>query len=382
MKKRLLIVTSKWPGKTECSDGGNSTVQELINIFMDDYIVDLLYFGKHAKSELNKSVNRVIQYFGDFDHFETYGITDYSKFGIRIQQSALTAKIIKLYEQDYDKIILIHNMFILGIQQKDEKLLKKIVLFPMFTGEDYRQCGECVPDEYMLKEKLGMNKVKTIIVPSLQEKRTLIEQYGIDTKKIHIIYRCISYFPYSVHQIKSQEVKIIYIASIRPQKAHHEAVLLLKKVIDLGIDAKLYCIGAVQDMNGYNECLKLAQKKGIENRLIFTGNIERKEMINYIQKADINISVSKWETFGRGIFEGFVSGIPTLVLARIGCVDEISNKKNSPIFCDNLTDMANCICNLVMNDSQYYHESKKGETLREQITLSNIKKKMKYILEL
>lgn len=382
MKSRLLIVTSKWPDKTNSSDGGNSTVQELIDILEGEYIVDLLYFGKCAKSKLSKKINRIIQYSHDFDHFETYGVADYSKFEMRLKQSVLSAEVIKRYEQFYDKIILIHNMFILGFTYNDYKLMKKMVLFPMFTGEDYRRCGECVPDEYISREKWLMDNVRIIIVPSLREKKTLIEEYEIDEKKIHVIYRCVDRFPYKVHRIKSDEVIMIYIAAIRTQKAHNEAVLLLKKIVDLGINIKLFCIGAIQDKKSYEECLRIAQKNNVADRLFFTGNLQKNEMIAYIEKADINISVSKWETFGRGIFEGFVSGIPTVVLERIECVNEISDKENLPILCDNLNDMAHYICELVLNDSRYDSESKKGKILRKELSLMNVKKKIKYAFEL
>ena len=130
--RRLLIITSKWPGKTDSSDGGNSTVRELIDILNGQYSIDILYFGKHAESELREGVHEVFCCEVDFDHYETYPAADYSKFIIRIKQSNISAAIIRNYAESYERIIVIHNMFLLGIDPSNEKLLKKIILGKMF----------------------------------------------------------------------------------------------------------------------------------------------------------------------------------------------------------------------------------------------------------
>ena len=161
-KNRLLIVTSKWPGKTDSSDGGNSTVRELIDILNVQYIIDILYFGNHAGSSPRKGVHEVIYYSYDFDHYELYGKTDTSKFIIRMEQAHISAEVIEKYAVNYERVIIIHNMILLGINP-DNTLLKKIILFPMFTGEDYRLSGELVPEKYILMEKMVLNRVKAIV---------------------------------------------------------------------------------------------------------------------------------------------------------------------------------------------------------------------------
>lgn len=379
--RRLLIVTSKWPGKTDSSDGGNSTVRELIDILNRQYLIDILYFGKHAESEPREDVHEVFYCEVDFDHYEAYSATDYSKFIIRVKQSSISAEIIHNHAGEYERIIVIHNMFLLGIDPSNEELLKKIILFPMFTGEDYQLSGENVPESYISEEKQLMRKVKAVVVPSHREKSTLTELYGIHGDLIHIIHRCVDRFPYKEHIITSDRILIVYVASIRKQKAHVDAVFLLKKLRSLQINASLKCIGAIQDQEIYKHCLKLAEDLGMSAYVSFTGNLEYAELSDYLRKSDFNISVSQWETFGRGIFEGLAAGVPTVVLDRIESIDDIATTETSPVRCKNTDEMAACIYEMMKDPKLYSLESRKGQLLRESLSTITVKDRLCKVLE-
>lgn len=379
--RRLLIVTSKWPGKTDSSDGGNSTVRELIDILNRQYLIDILYFGKHAESEPREDVHEVFYCEVDFDHYEAYSATDYSKFIIRVKQSSISAEIIHNHAGPYERIIVIHNMFLLGIDPSNEELLKKIILFPMFTGEDYQLSGENVPESYISEEKQLMRKVKAVVVPSYREKSTLTELYGIHGDLIHIIHRCVDRFPYKEHIITSDRILIVYVASIRKQKAHADAVFLLKKLRSLQINASLKCIGAIQDQEIYKHCLKLAEDLGMSAYVSFTGNLEYAELNDYLRKSDFNISVSQWETFGRGIFEGLAAGVPTVVLDRIESIDDIATTETSPVRCKDTDEMAACIYEMMKDPKLYSLESRKGQLLRESLSTITVKDRLCKVLE-
>lgn len=379
--RRLLIVTSKWPGKTDSSDGGNSTVRELIDILNRQYLIDILYFGKHAESEPREDVHEVFYCEVDFDHYEAYSATDYSKFIIRVKQSSISAEIIHNHAGPYERIIVIHNMFLLGIDPSNEELLKKIILFPMFTGEDYQLSGENVPESYISEEKQLMRKVKAVVVPSYREKSTLTELYGIHGDLIHIIHRCVDRFPYKEHIITSDRILIVYVASIRKQKAHVDAVFLLKKLRSLQINASLKCIGAIQDQEIYKHCLKLAEDLGMSAYVSFTGNLEYAELSDYLRKSDFNISVSQWETFGRGIFEGLAAGVPTVVLDRIESIDDIATTETSPVRCKDTDEMAACIYEMMKDPKLYSLESRKGQLLRESLSTITVKDRLCKVLE-
>ena len=380
--KRILIVSSKWPGKTNSSDGGNSTVRELIEMLKDDYSIDILYFGENRESAPQDGIDKVLDIACDYDHYEKYSKGNESKFIIRLRQADMSAREIEKYNASYDRIIVIHTMFLMGINPNNSYLLNKVILFPMFTGIDYRKCGEQVPDEYMLLEKNIMKKVGALVVPSKREKETLTQMYDVNEERVHVIHRCVDRFRYQEHILSSDKtIEILFIASIRMQKAHIDSIILLRKLIDYGLDVKLLCIGAIQDKEIHFECLKEAKELNVDDRVIFTGNMEYDELATIISKADVNISVSQWETFGRGIFEGMAAGIPTLVLSRLDVIKDITSSGNSPIICDDLEEMACKIKQLYYNPDAYFIETQKGKILRNEFSTCAVKEQLINVLD-
>ena len=68
---------------------------------------------------------------------------------------------------------------------------------------------------------------------------------------------------------------------------------------------------------------------------------------------DINISMSSWETFGRGIFEGASAGLPTIVFDVLKTVKELSDKNKGIYFANSLSDMSEMIVRLIRNPDKY-----------------------------
>ena len=100
-RDNLLIVTSKWPGKTNSSDGGNSTVRELVDILSLDFNIDIMYFGNNGESSPRTGIRKVIKCEIDFDHYESYSSQADDKFTIRLKLSRIAAEYISRYEKDY-----------------------------------------------------------------------------------------------------------------------------------------------------------------------------------------------------------------------------------------------------------------------------------------
>lgn len=380
-RDNLLIVTSKWPGKTNSSDGGNSTVRELVDILSLDFNIDIMYFGNNGESSPRTGIRKVIKCAIDFDHYESYSSQADDKFTIRLKLSRIAAEYISRYEKGYKHIIVIHNMFLLGMCFEDYKLINKIILFPMFTGEAYKKCGENVPKQYIVEETKVLKAVRAIISPSDSEKQILVEKYGVDERKVFVIHRCVDRFPYMEKKCSSEQLTIIYIASVRRQKAHEEAISLLQILKQKGINARLVCIGAIQDQDIYSKSVRLSETLGLKENVHFTGNLEQEEIEKYLEIADINISVSRWETFGRGIFEGLASGVPTVVLKRIENLEKMMPANMLPIRCEDLDVMSEAICSL-MKDSEMYHiENHKGFLLREYLSTGKVRKQLLSVLE-
>lgn len=371
LKKKVLIVTAKWPYTTKSTDGGDSTTKEIIRSLKDDYIVDMLCFRNDIDEQIKiDDVQKIYFYYDDFALFKNYQLHNEEKFLVRITQSEIAKKEIKRVYRDYEFIIIQHAMFILDMEDEKE-LLDKIVLYPMFTGSSYLKSGEMVPSIYLDKEKKVLSLVKLIISPSDIEKKILIEDYGVDGKRIIVVPRPVDYI-FGVRKISdSQKIRLLYIASVRLQKNHLDALRLVKIIKERGIDVELHCIGAIQDDAIFGECMNYLEINRLAEHVIFHGNKSHDQIEKIMGICDFNISVSQWETFGRGVYEGMVFGLPTLITDKLECIIQADNLGVFPCIVSSLEEMADTIIDLFYDEKKYENESIKGKELSSLLSGTN-----------
>ena len=371
LKKKVRIVTAKWPYTTKSTDGGDSTTKEIIRSLKDDYIVDMLCFRNDIDEQIKiDDVQKIYFYYNDFALFKNYQLHNEEKFLVRITQKKKKRKEIKRVYRDYEFIIIQHAMFILDMEDEKE-LLDKIVLYPMFTGSSYLKSGEMVPSIYLDKEKKVLSLVKLIISPSDVEKKMLIEDYGVDGKRIIVVPRPVDYI-FGVRKISdSQKIRLLYIASVRLQKNHLDALRLVKIIKERGIDVELHCIGAIQDDAIFGECMNYLEINRLAEHVIFHGNKSHDQIEKIMGICDFNISVSQWETFGRGVYEGMVFGLPTLITDKLECIIQADNLGVFPCIVSSLEEMADTIIDLFYDEKKYENESIKGKELSSLLSGTN-----------
>ena len=372
LQKKVLIVSAKWPYVTQSTDGGDSTTKEIISSLSNKFIVDMLCFRDDIEmGSTIYNIHNIFFYHDDFALFKNYALHNEEKFLVRLKQSQIARKEIRKISDDYDFIIVQHVMFLLNMDD-DKELLNKIVLYPMFTGSSYLRSGENVPDSYIKKEKRVISQVKLIVTPSNVERNMLVDIYGVESTSIIVVPRPVEY-KHSTRKISDGgKIRLIYIASIRTQKNHLAAMKLVKRIHDEGMNVELHCVGAIQDEVIYSECKCYLRTNNLTEYVIFHGNKSHEQVEDIMSKCDFNISVSKWETFGRGIYEGMIFGLPTIILDKLECVTKADNIGIYPCITSSVEEMAIQIIDLFNNSELYALESKKGAELSELLNSKNI----------
>lgn len=372
LQKKVLIVTAKWPYVSQSTDGGDSTTKEIISSLSNKYIVDMLCFRNDIEmGSTIDHIHNIFFYYDDFALFKNYALHNEEKFLVRLQQSQIAGEEIRKISDNYDFIIVQHVMFLLSMDD-DKELLNKIVLYPMFTGSSYLRSGEKVPDSYFKKEKSVLSLVRLIVTPSNVERDMLVDIYGVELANIIVVPRPVEY-KHSTRKISDErKIRLIYIASIRIQKNHLSAMKLVKCIHDEGINVELHCVGAIQDEAIYSECKCYLKTNNLTENVIFHGNKSYEQVAGIMSKCDFNISVSKWETFGRGIYEGMVFGLPTVILDQLECIAKADNIGIYPCITSSVEEMASQVINLFHNRELYVLESKKGAELSELLNSKNI----------
>ena len=241
-------------------------------------------------------------------------------------------------------------------------------------SSSYLRSNEFVPSKYTEAEQKIVSKISKIITPSQSEKEDIIKDYAVSENKIIIIPRAVNAFINSKLRLRSKRNKLIYIGAIKKQKRNDEAIILLSEIKKMGLKSHLYLVGSIQDNQLYTHCLDLIKNLDLENDITFCGVLSQNEIAIILNDMDINISVSRWETFGRGIFEGLSAGLPTVVYDNIDCLAEYATINNGISYVENLNDFVGKVYELCTNSNFYKIQSNEALENSSQFSIEKQKK--------
>lgn len=357
MKKDVLLYLGKFPGFGNDVDGGSILAQQLIDSLKNECNLDVVFIRKNKETFEDPAV-RCVRYVEYLDARN-------NKFIRRLENLNTNKDALKDYRK-YDRIVTAHVSKFFGFDEKEEAFWEKTILFPMFCTQSYVKAGELVPEEYTSLERIVLNNSNKIITPSRVEKNDLITTYGCDEQKIKVIPRGISpCFHFKTGSRSGNAIKIVYIASIKPQKNNIDAVKLLKLLRDQSSVFELHLVCTLQDQSIYQTILAYIEENNLAEAVHFHIGLCQSELAELLQEMDINISVSNWETFGRGIYEGISSGLPTFVMKRLIEVEQFCRNIRGVQFVEDISEMAAGIISLCKNGEEYQirQQSLKGLSL-------------------
>ncbi len=347
--KEVLVITSKNPNVDKDLDGGSILIKQFVK-HLPKYAtnVDVIYLRSQ-----NEQIKHDIGIRKIMVHEPIAGHEN--KFQQRLCNIDNTMNIVKKHHNNYQLIIVTHVSNCFGIEELSEDIRNKIVLFPMFTSSSYSKSGEFVPGEYIYREKLALGACERILTPSELEKNQMVNEFGVNADKICVVPRgideCVFYG--NVKSIDKELVNIIYIAAVRKQKNHTDLIEVCKTLIGNRINFKFHLVGG-----GENEVLEAfietIEIENLQDYFVFHGVMESSELSKLMDDCHINISVAMFETFGRGIYEGLMKGLPTVAYNRIECL--WGNLKNGEgiIGVNNTPDLLSEEILKLVRDSAYY----------------------------
>jgi len=343
--KKVLLYLGKFPAFGFDVDGGSILAKQLIDTLKVRCKLDVGFIRKNKEVYVDNQINNII-YTEYIDAFN-------NKFTRRMKNMETNKNILARYS-DYDHVITAHTSKFFGMEPSKNEFWNKAILFPMFCTSSYLRANETVPKEYTVLEHGVINNVKKIITPSVDEKKDLIADYKCDESKISVIYRGIA--P-DFHFDSSREivgcVQLIYIASIKRQKNNIESLKLLKELILKGHEVKLNLVCTIQDKAIYEDMAKFIKQNNLQNNVQFHIELVQSEIVTLMKRMHIGVSVSNWETFGRGIFECVSSGLPTFVYKKLKVIENICGDNIGVMFSDDFIEMSNQIDAVIKNRDKY-----------------------------
>lgn len=362
-KKSVLLYLGKFPGYGFDIDGGSILARQLINSLKVRCNLTVCFIRKNMEIFQDSDVCEVryVEYLDPWNN----------KFVRRMKNLDTNYQAMKDFK-DFDVVIAGHISKFFGMDKCGESFWKRAIIFPMFCTSSYIRAGETVPEEYTLQEKMVVSNVAKIITPSFDEKRDLIADYNCYEKKIDVIYRGITQL---IHYEKRNKIhntlNIVCIGTIKKQKNTKETIQLMKLLAQNNVLFNLHLVATIQDKDYYEEFCKVVETENLCEFVKYHISIPQTELSELLKEMDINVSMSSWETFGRGIFEGASAGLPTFAFDVLETVKGLSEDNGGFYFASSVQDMAERIIDVVNNQELYSSMSEKLGTIIHKFSYKN-----------
>ncbi|HDR53723.1 MAG TPA: glycosyltransferase family 1 protein [archaeon] len=175
-------------------------------------------------------------------------------------------------------------------------------------------------------EREGIHLADAVVTTSQQMKQQLINRYGADPAKVHVVYNGIDVkkFRQILHigQNKPGEKVVLFVGRLTVQKGVWELLHAARLVIEKDPEVKFLIVGGGEWVK---ELIKLAIDLGIQNHVIFTGRVSEDELLAAYRICDLFVMPSVSEPFGIVALEAMASGKPVLVSKTSGVSEVVQH---------------------------------------------------------
>ncbi len=150
-------------------------------------------------------------------------------------------------------------------------------------------------------------------------------------------------------------------------------------------EAKLIVVGkeAFSSSEGENRFFKILRKRlGIENSIIFAGNVEDDILPQYYAACDVYALPSRMEGWGLSLMEAMACGKP-VVATKVGGIPElVKNNKNGCLISEgDTTALAKRIVRLLKNEDEAKEMGREGIKTAKTYTWDKTARKVRGIYE-
>ena len=195
---------------------------------------------------------------------------------------------------------------------------KPLVIHVHATDYD-RSRGNVNPDVYAI-EKNGMDHADCIMCVSELTRRTVINEYHQDPRKVFAMHNAV--YPLSQELLDiprpdhSKEKVVTFLGRITMQKGPEyfveAAALVLRRTRNIR-----FVMAGSGDM--LNAMINLVAERGIADRFHFPGFMKGKQVYEVYKNSDVFVMPSVSEPFGIAPLEAMQCGTPSIISKQSGC---------------------------------------------------------------
>lgn len=209
-------------------------------------------------------------------------------------------------------------------------------------------------------------KADKIICVSNYEKKLVLKNMGIDGKKISVIPNGLNLEEFKGIHKKEKELKsLLYVGRLEKYKGVQFLLRVLPKLDD-DVFVEIVGIGPYKQ-----ELKKLVSNLGLEERVIFYENLERKDLIQKFSDANIFVSLSTRESYGITIAEALALGTPCIVSNHSALREWVDGKDclgiDYPPDIDTLSNLINILMGKITDYSSIKNRAPSWDTVAKKL---------------
>ncbi|MBL0343204.1 MAG: glycosyltransferase [Bacteroidetes bacterium] len=308
---RILCVTSAYPTSVN-TIAGNFVKAHVTALRNEGYTVDVIATNLFSVRDLFKWLKFKLNPDAEADCYFLASAINWWPFGPWFHQFWFTktiGKAIKNYLKEKGNPDIIHAHFILwaGYASTKSAALKTIPLVVTEHSSLYFENKVTLVEMIVAGETL--KQAAAVICPSEFLKNSITKNISGYESKMKLIPNIAENLFFEKYDFSLKENIIISVGRMVKTKGFDTLIDAFSK-LNHAAEYKLVLVGDGVELDP----LKLQVKSlGLLDRVIFTGTIDKKELVQWIRKSKIFVSCSHFETFGVAIAESMAAGTPVLV---------------------------------------------------------------------
>jgi len=178
----------------------------------------------------------------------------------------------------FDTIVLTHPSQIDYITKKQKD---KTIIYECMDNHPYFTDNKKIRDILISKEKVLCSLSNKIIVSSYELKKRLIARYGIDSKKINVIFNALdddTILSYYTDKIDLKSPNLVYIGTI----GSWFDFKIIEEFAKNNPNYTIYLVGPIE------KCIE-SELPNLQLNVVLIGAVEHKDVFKYIRSGDIMI---------------------------------------------------------------------------------------------
>lgn len=180
-------------------------------------------------------------------------------------------------------------------------------------------------------EKEIFNAADKVTASSIFEKENLLNRYGVNKLKIHIVTPGLNKKTFKAYRGEKRNNIILSVGRIQKQKGQLQTLDLFKSLQYRIKGLELIFVGGPSGADGesyLNKMKNRIEELRIEEHVQFVGSLSQKKLVKLMRKSKLLIHSAENETFGLVAIEAHRLGVPVLSTNQGSFKELISNNEN------------------------------------------------------